>query len=568
MGTVFLYLKPYRIRIVVQMLIKLSGACFELLIPWMLSYMLDEIVPQSSLNRVLIWGICMLGVSVACWVTNLAANKMSLVVSREFTRQLRHDLFQKITRLSSRQADRLTNASLSSRLTSDTYHLHNMVDRMQRMGIRAPSFLIGGMVITFSLEPTLSMIILAMIPILLYLVILIAKKGIVMYKLANQALDRMVRKIQEFAVGIRVIKALSKTEYERTRFRQTIEELSKKESTATVLMALSSPLMNLFLNLGMTLVIIMGAVGVNNGEMKPGVIIAFLSYFTIILNSFMMISRMFILLTRGVASAKRIEEVLLLPEEHVIRRKPPQETRAHVVFRDVSFSYNGKEATVSHISFSLRQGEVLGIIGATGSGKTTIVNLLLRLYDADTGEILIGGRSVDSIPKEELYRMFGVCFQNGFLFSDTIRENITFGREIEPEALDLAVQSAQGGFIREKEGGYDERLTVKGNNLSGGQKQRVLISRALAANPEILILDDSSSALDYKTDAALRAALQKNWPDTTCVIIAQRISSILHADHILLMDEGEISGRGTHEELLTSNERYREIYRVQMGGAP
>ena len=273
--------------------------------------------------------------------------------------------------------------------------------------------------------------------------------------------------------------------------------------------------------------------------------------------------------SKGAASAKRIEEILETPLEPVPGEAAPRTSQYHVEFKHVNFSYNkAKNKTrddLSDVSFALRRGQTLGIIGSTGSGKSTIVSLLMRFYDADAGEIRIGGRRIEGIPEEELHTMFGVVFQNDFILADSIRENIDFGRGLSDEALLLAARLAQAEFIEEKEGGLSHMLTAKGANLSGGQKQRLLIARALAAKPEILVLDDCSSALDYKTDKALRSALYHNFADTTTVIIAQRISSILNADHILVLDGGRVIGAGTHEQLLETCPDYREIYDVQMG---
>jgi ATP-binding cassette subfamily B multidrug efflux pump len=365
--------------------------------------------------------------------------------------------------------------------------------------------------------------------------------------------------------GIRIIKALSKTGYETEKFDEVNSEVIRKEQRASILLSSVNPIMNLLLNTGLTLVIIVGAFRVNSGVTLPGKIIAFLSYFAIILNALMMVTRLFVIYSKGAASAKRITEVLAVPGERTAEAAPSDGGGYHIEFRNVRFSYNKVIDTLTDISFGLKRGETLGIIGATGSGKSTVINLLLRFYDADAGDILIDGTNVKNIPADILHTKFGVVFQNDFLFADTIRENIDFGRGIAEDSIKAAAENAQAGFINEKEGGLDFMLTVKGSNLSGGQKQRLLIARALAADPEILILDDSSSALDYLTDAALRKAVKRNFRDTTTVIVAQRVSAIMHAEKIIVLDEGSIIGSGTHEELLASCESYREIYNAQMG---
>jgi ATP-binding cassette subfamily B protein len=422
--------------------------------------------------------------------------------------------------------------------------------------------------VTFFLDPALSLVIIGAIPVLAAVVAVVSRQGMKRYNSAQGALDRMTRKAQEFMVGVRVIKALSKEEYEREQFAARNGEVTRQEERASGLMALTSPIMNFILNGGLTLVIVLGAVRVNAGLLKPGVIVAFLSYFAIILESIMMAARMFSVLSRGAASAGRIEEVLLAPEDLGTGDPDREESPCHITFRHVSFSYGGDREALSGVTFSLRRGETLGIIGPAGSGKTTILKLLLRLYDAGSGEIRINGERISGIPPERLYSMFGVVFQNDFLFAGTLRENIAFGREIPVNRIREALESAQGDFALEKKGGLCYRLPARGASLSGGQKQRLLIARALAGDPEILLLDDASSALDYRTDAALRGALRRDFSGVTTIIAAQRVSSVIRADLILVLENGKVAAAGTHGELLASSESYREIYQMQMGEIP
>ncbi len=571
MKTVLRYLKPQYARLALQLTIKFIGTITELFIPWMLSHILDDIVPLRDMVQVYLWGALMLLAAAVALFGNVCANRMSTRISRRFTEKLRHDAFARVSYLSSRQVDGFTLSSLISRLTSDTYNVHQMVDRMQRLGVRAPILLLGGICVTFTLEPVLTLVLVCTLPLLGVVVFGVSRRGVPLYVRVQEAVDGMVRKVQENMTGVRVIKALSKTEYEKERFDEVNREVVRRDQHAGAVMATTNPVMSLLLNLGLTAVVVVGAFRVNAGVSKAGKIIAFLSYFTIILNAMMMISRLFMIYSKGAASAKRIEEVLETPVEPVPGDPAPRTSEYHVEFQNVSFSYNKAEGKtrddLSGVSFALRRGQTLGIIGPTGSGKSTIVSLLMRFYDADAGEIRIGGRRIEGIPEEELHTMFGVVFQNDFILADSIRENIDFGRGLSDETLLLAAKLAQAEFIEEKEGGLSHMLTAKGANLSGGQKQRLLIARALAGKPEILVLDDASSALDYKTDQALRSALHHNFSDTTTIIIAQRISSILNADHILVLDGGRVIGAGTHEELLASCADYREIYEVQMGEA-
>lgn len=561
------YLRPYVPRMSLGLVVKFLGTVIDLLIPWLLVHLVDDVVPLGDRGRIFAYGGLMLLCAAAALVTNIAANRMASHVARDAIEVIRHDLFAKISYLSCRQVDEFTIPSLESRLTSDTYNLHQMISRMQRLGIRAPILLLGGICITLTLDAVLTLVLVSVLPLIAIVVYVVSHKGIPLYTKLQQSVDRMVRTVRENATGVRVIKALSKGEYEKERFDAVNKEVVANETKAAVTMALSNPTMNLLLNLGLTLVILVGAWRVGMGAMLPGKIMGFLTYFTIILNAMLSVTKMFVLYSKGSASAERISQVLEAGQD--LQLAPPDHVQSeyHVEFSHVSFSYNKKRENLSDISFALRKGETLGIIGPTGCGKSTVLNLLIRFYDPDSGTIRIGGDNVKSIPFAELHTKFGIAFQNDALFAETIAENIDFGRELSAADIARAALYAQARpFIEELEEGYDYGLTSKGTNLSGGQKQRLLISRALAAEPEILILDDSSSALDYETDARLRTAIREHYQNTTTILVAQRVSSIQHADHILVLEEGRAIGYGTHEQLLQSCPAYREISRVQMGG--
>ena len=561
------YLRPYLGRMSLGLLIKFIGTIMDLLLPWILATTIDHVVPTKSIPAILLWGGMMVVCSVVALVANIVANRMASRVARDTTRRIRHDLFDKIVRLSCRQVDGFSVPSLEARLTSDTYNIHQMIGMMQRLGVRAPILLLGGVLVTLTLEPVLTLVLLAVLPLIGFVIWRISKKGIPLYGELQKAVDRLIRSVREKASGIRVIKALSKEAYEKERFAAVNQEVVDRETHAAVTMAASNPLMNLFLNLGLTLVIVAGAYRVNDGLTQPGTIIAFLTYFTIILNAMLSITRMFVLYSKGSASAGRIAQVLDTPEDLLLLPEDRRETGAHIAFEHISFSYNKNRNALTDIHFSLARGETLGIIGATGSGKSTLAALLMRLYDPDQGVIRINGTNVASLPPEELHTRFGVVFQNDFLMEDTIAGNISFGRGLSEEDIAAAAAYAQAeSFIEELEDGYAHRLTARGTNLSGGQKQRVLIARALAARPEILILDDASSALDYRTDARLRRAVGEHFEQTTTIVVAQRVSSVRQADHILVLEEGRMLGFGTHEELMDSCASYREIAESQMGG--
>jgi ATP-binding cassette, subfamily B, multidrug efflux pump len=555
--------------------IKFGGSIMDLFIPMLLSYIIDDIVPTKSVARIVQTGLLMFVCAILAITGNVTANRMAALVARNTTEKIRNDLFERISYLSARQIDKFTVPSLESRLTSDTYNIHQMVGMVQRLGVRAPCLLIGGIVIAFSLEPVLTLVLIAVMPFITTAVYFITKKGVPLYTEQQTQTDNMTRIVRENAQGVRIIKALGKEDAEKSRFDKTNLSLNQAEKKAALTMGLTSPMMNLFLNLGLVAVIAVGAYRVNAGISETGKIIAFTSYFTIILNALMSVTRIFVNSSRGIASANRIGEVLDTPydmepdpsnkpKEHVEGERIPK-----IEFENVSFSYNGIKNDLNNISFKLYENETLGIIGPTGSGKTTLIALMMRQYDADSGRVLIDGRDVRSMSRAEISKKFGAAFQNDFLFADSLRTNIAFGRDLDDSELLRSAQNAQAmQFIEEKPGGLDFELSIKGANLSGGQKQRVILSRALAGEPEILVLDDSSSALDYATDARLRKAIRDNYSHkTTSVIVAQRISSIKHSDLILVIEDGNITGSGRHDELIKSCELYKEISDSQMGGA-
>lgn len=568
------YLKPYYLRMAVGFLIKFTGTLMDLFLPWTLAYMIDTVIPANQRPEIFLWGFFMIFCSVLAVVFSVAANRMASRVASSAIETIRGDLFEKVSRLSNTAIDRFTRPSLISRLTSDTYNVHQMLGRVQRLGVRAPILLIGGITMTMALDPVLACILLAVLPLLTLVVVVVSKKTIPMFSVLQDRVDRFVRLIREDIAGIRVIKALSKESYERERFDQANREVVDWERKATVTTSITNPVMNVLLNLGLVAVILTGAFRVNQGTSEVGKILAFMTYFTIILNALMSISRLFIMISKAAASAARIVTVLEADQEMVLQELETDEEAAmaeaeadsvHVEFDHVSFSYNKVENNLENISFRLKRGETLGIIGATGAGKTTIVNLLMRFYDADQGTVRIDGKDVRTMGLHELRKRFGAVFQNDTIFEDTIMENINMGRDLSEEAVMEAVLYGRASeFVAEK-GGISEQLDIKGANLSGGQKQRILIARALAARPDILILDDSSSALDYKTDAALRKELREHFAETTCVIIAQRISSIMNSDHIMVLEDGQMIGYGTHRELMETCEIYREIGKSQMG---
>ena len=560
------YIGPYVGLIVLAMFIKLLGAGLELMIPYFMEIILDDVVPAGQKNMIFVYGAGMLLCALGCLAANVIANRMSAKSAGRITLSIRHDLFEKLENLSARQMDKLTVSSAESRLTSDTYNINQLLARMQRLGIRAPILLIGGITMTLSMDAGLALILIGMLPIIAVVVYLVTKYSVPLYTQQQTVLDKVVRTVQENITGIRVIKALSKTEYEKGRFNEVNTELSEIDQKAGRVTSVTNPTSTLVLNLGLTMVILVGAYRVNNGSTEGGVIVAFLQYFTMILNAMMGVTRIFVMWSKGEASAKRVADVLAEPEDLIVLpAEEVAENAPHIEFKDVTFSYTGVGTNLEDLSFSLKHGQTLGILGATGSGKSTLLNLLLRLYDPDKGQVLIDGRDVRTIPYDELRKKFGIVFQNDFVAEGTIGENIRFFRDVSDEAVARAAEDAQAEFIAHKEGGMNAEVVVRGNNLSGGQKQRLLIARALAADPEILILDDASSALDYRTDAKLRQSLRENHRNTTTVVVAQRISSLRHADLILVLADGKVIGKGKHEALLETCDEYRIIAQAQMG---
>lgn len=566
---VFNYLKPLRSRIAAGVSIKVIGTLAELMIPFLLTHILENVIDTNNVKNILFYGVLMAICAVIACLGNITANRMAARTTMIFSTRMRKDLFSKTLNLSARSIDNFTIPSLESRITSDTYNVQNFIGMMQRMGIRAPILLLGGTIITMIMDIKLALVMIATMPFIFIVVYSISRMGVPLYSKVQQSVDGMVRVVREDAQGIRVIKALSKIDYENARYDRANLTLKQNETKAGVIMGVVNPIMTLLMNMGIVAVLAVSAYFVASNRSSATTVIAFMQYFTLISMALMSLSRMFVMYTKCAASAKRISLVM----ERVSELSPIDDDgngdpSLHISFENVTFSYLGKKNNLKDISFSLKKGETLGIIGATGSGKSTILYLLMRFYDVDSGVVRINGKDVRSYTHEELTKMFGVVFQNDFLYADTIEENIRFGRDISSEDIKNAAKVAQAhDFITSFSDGYAHAVSAAGTNLSGGQRQRVLISRAIAGRPEILILDDSSSALDYKTDANLRAALGESLPETTVITVAQRVSSVKNCDLILVIEDGEIIGHGKHEELMESCAEYKEISDSQMGGA-
>ena len=562
------YLYPYKTRMIIGFCVKTVGTLAELFLPYILSFILEKVIVTLDVKKIVRYGLLMVLFAFVACVGNIVANRMAAKVTTDFSKAMRKDLFEKTLYLSATDTDKFTIPSLESRITTDTYNVHNFIGMMQRMGVRAPMLLIGGVIITLIMDKALALIMIATMPLIFITVYTVSRKGVPLYVKVQKSVDSMVRVVREDTQGIRVIKALSKNDYENRRYDEVNSALSKEEKHAGIIMSTVNPIMTLLMNLGIAAVVAVAAIRVSRGESSPATVIAFMQYFTLISMAMMFLSRMFVMYTKCAASAGRISEVLKTPDKFFIEEQNISNEDCHISFENVSFSYLGKKSNLENINFSLSKGGSLGIIGATGSGKSTFVKLLLRFYEANSGVIRINGRNINSYSRDELTSMFGVALQNDFIYAETIEENIKFGREISKEQIIRASKIAQAyDFISALPDGFAHQLSSKGTNLSGGQRQRILIARAIAANPEILILDDSSSALDYKTDANLRADLKKEMLDSTVITVAQRVSSVKNCDLILVFEDGKIIGSGKHEELLLNCPEYREISDSQMGGA-
>ena len=475
------YINPYWGIILIGLAIKFVATYVELQIPKLMQIVLDEKVPAGLEREIYLFGGLMVFCSVLAMVMNITANRMASRTAGKITRRLRHDLFDKLQRLSPRQMDAVTVPSAVSRLTSDSYNVNNLIVRIQRIGVRAPIILIGGIFSMMTMDVPLAMILVGLLPFIALVVFFVTKKSVPLHRKTHELQDKVVMICQENITGVRVIKALSKTEHEKGRFYRAVEERNEVSLNAQKVTGISGPLTTLILNLGLTLLVVAGAYRVNSGGIKPGVIVAFLQYFVMILNAAVMVTRVIIMCATAQASANRITEVMELPED--MTALPPEENEGnapHVEFRNVTFSYSGKGNNLENLSFSLQKGQTLGILGATGSGKSTIIKLLLRLYDVNDGQVLIDGRDIRTIENGELREKFGVVFQNDFIKMTSIAENIRYYRDLCDEELLCAIGDAQAADFVEEKGGLPGEVDIRGNNLSGGQKQRLLISRALA----------------------------------------------------------------------------------------
>lgn len=531
--------------------------------------------PESTRSFVIKIGIFMFFLAVLGLAGGLATMKSSSVVSQKFSYRLRKDLFAKINDFSFRNIDHYSTASLTTRMTNDVTMLQNTVMMCLRMLVRAPALLIVSAVFAFSINWRLSLILVIMLPIILIIVLLILKFGFPMFQKMQKKIDNVNRVVQENLIGIRVVKAFVREDREKEKFRNASDDLARQGSTAAGLVVTIMPILMLMMNVVIVYIYYNGAMDAADGLMDVGEISVLASYIMQVLMNIMMVSMFFLQLTRAKACGDRVVEVLdtkidiTNPENAYIPSL--DERKGKVEFKNVSFKYSPEgtgDNILENISFTAQPGEIIGIVGGTGCGKSSLVNLIPRLYDVTEGEVLIDGVDVRKYDLTALRDMVGVVLQKNVLFTGTIRENIRWGKsDATDEEVIAACKCAQADdFIRSQPDGYDTFLAQGGLNLSGGQKQRLCIARAIIKHPKILILDDSTSAVDTATEAKIRESFYGDLKDTTVFIIAQRISSVQDADKILVVDDGLIKGIGTHQELLAENEIYQEICNTQKKG--
>lgn len=565
------YITPYRSAFIIGPLMMLTEVFGEIMLPKLMSLIINNGIANRDTGYIIEMGILMLLTTVLMAVGGILGAYFSAKASISFTCDLRQDIFDKVQQFSFKNIDYFSTGSLVTRLTNDVQQVQNVMMLGLRLLLRAPGLLIGALFMAFTMNASLAVIILIVIPILSVTIFLILKTAFPKFGIMQTKLDRLNNGIQEVLTNVRVVKSFVREGYEQERFNVLNEDLKQSSLGAMRIVIAMMPIMMLAMNITTLAVVWYGGNIIIDGGMAVGDLTAFTTYIVQILMSLMMLSMVFLQSSRAMASVKRINEVLDtnvdLTDKGALRADAVV-GEGRVEFRDVSFTYDGNEESVlEHITFSANGGETVGIIGATGSGKTSLVQLIPRLYDASSGQVLVDGVDVRDYSLEHLREGVGMVLQKNVLFSGTIEENLLWGgEEKEREAVREAAKSAQAdGFVISFEHGYGTEMGQGGVNVSGGQQQRLCIARALLKEPKILILDDSTSAVDTATEAEIRKAFKTTLKNTTKLIIAQRISSVEDADKILVMDDGRMIGMGTHTELLNSCDPYKEIYETQYG---
>ncbi len=573
MGQVGKYIKPYVVGIVIAASMKVSGSLVDLALPYITSIIIDDGVANGNLPIVVKYGIIMLLLSICGALLTLRAHRNAVRISQDFAKDVRNGMFEHIQSYSLKELEGISTSSLITRITNDVQQVQQLIMMTMRMFMRTPVLALGGSIMAFVLDPKLSMILLVLLPFLYLVIQYTLKKTKPIYKRLQLNLDRLTTVVRENLTGVKVIKAFGRQEYEKKRFYQRSQDVKDAELGAGMVLAVVNPLITLLMNIAVIAVVWFGGLRVNAGGMQTGQILAYLNYLTMILNSFTNISKIFSMCTRASASGARINQVFDTVSDIYTPESPEaiemDGAEDAISFENVSFTYPGDtHSSLEDVSFHIERGHTLAIIGPTGCGKSTLVNLLVRFYDPDKGSIRVGGVDVKRTDLNELRTKVSVVLQKTMLFSDTIAANIRWGK---PDASIEEIQNAcsiaqMDSYIDQLPERYDTQLSQGAVNLSGGQKQRISIARGVVKQGDILVMDDSSSALDFTTDLKLRQAIKSRLHECTLVIIAQRISTVMNADRILVMDKGRVVGFGNHSQLLDSCPIYQEIYQSQMGG--
>ncbi len=570
------YIKPYLPYFIIGPLCMIVEVIGEVLMPKMLSLVVtagtatEAAAPTLTVGRSIGIACGMIGIAIVMMLGGVGGAYFGAKASVNFAADLRADAYRKVQKFSFSNIDKFTSGSLLTRLTNDVTQLQNFVNMLLRMALRSPGMMIGALIMAISIKPSLSLVFAVTVPILFLLVFGLIRIGFSRFSRMQRKIDTLNSTVQESLTNVRVVKSFVREDTEKKKFEEANRELKQHGMSAVKVMIFIQPVMTVLMNLTTLAVLIIGGRNVLIGGMTIGDLSAFLTYVTQILTSLMMISMLLMNSSRALASARRIREVLderIDLHDEDAREKEKKITRGEIEFKNVSFRYykNSEEKVLNAIDLKIAAGSTVGIIGSTGCGKSTLVSMIPRLYDTDEGEVLIDGVNVRDYSLFNLREGVGMVLQKNVLFSGSIAENLRWGSEdaTDEEIKRAASSAAAHGFIESFKEGYDTALGQGGSNVSGGQKQRLCIARALLKKPKVLILDDSTSAVDTATEAEIRRAFREELCDTTKIIIAQRIGSVQHADQIVVMDEGCVTGVGTHEELLASNTEYREIYESQ-----
>ncbi len=561
-------LKPYWLMVIGVLILVFISTMTDLALPDLMSDIVDTGIVQGDVSYILGRGGVMLAVALLGTVCIICSSYLSSRIGIGFSRDLRKKVFEKVESFSLTEVNTVGTASLITRTTNDINQVQQVTIMMMRMMLSAPLMIVGALIMALRKDVGLSTIILVVIPIIVVVIGVIAKFTMPMFEKMQKRIDKLNLVVRENLTGIRVVRVFNKVDFEQKRFNQASSDLSRVATTANRLMGSLMPLMMLILNISIVAVLWFGGIRINEGSFQVGDLMAFIQYLTQVLFSMLMLTMMFVLIPRAQASAVRINEVLEMesPIQNPANGAQPS-LKGVVEFKNVAFGYEGaEEHAISNISFKANPGEITAIIGGTGSGKSTLLNMIPRFYDAAEGEVLVDGVNVREMNQALLRSKIGYVPQKAILFTGTIRDNIRYGKEdATDEEIKHALDIAQAtDFVSKMPDGLESPIAQGGTNVSGGQKQRLSIARAIVRKPEIYLFDDSFSALDFKTDAQLRAALKAETKEATVIIVAQRVSTVMDADRILVMDEGRIAGCGTHEELLATNEIYQQIVESQL----